>query len=80
MLTIATFADDTLPERFGASLPDLLRARGLLIDLSENGGGSTANARAVLRHLIDRTAPGSRWKTPNHVAAYAIWGRYGDTD
>jgi carboxyl-terminal processing protease len=77
ILSLNSFSDETVPEQFDALLPDLRRAKGLVIDISRNGGGSTTIGGHVLQRFIDRPAPGSRWMTPKYVSAFKVWGEGG---
>jgi len=77
ILSLNSFSDDTVPEQFDALLPEIRRAKGLIIDVSRNGGGSTAIGGHVMRRFINAPAPGSRWMTPKHVSAFKVWGEGG---
>jgi C-terminal processing protease CtpA/Prc len=60
---------------FDALLPRIRQARGLIIDVRRNGGGSTSIAAKVIASLTDRKLPGSRWKTRMHRPAFKAWGQ-----
>jgi C-terminal processing protease CtpA/Prc len=54
------------------------RAKALILDLRENGGGNSENADAIVSRLTDKPLLGSRWKTRRHLGAWAAWGRKDD--
>lgn len=53
-LALDSFADDRALEVFEAAWPELLEARGLILDLRNNGGGSSAPGLRILAHLVDQ--------------------------
>jgi carboxyl-terminal processing protease len=54
------------------------RAKALILDLRENGGGNSENADAIVSRLTDKPLLGSRWKTRRHLGAWAAWGQKDD--
>lgn len=78
-VALNSFNDADIVTEFEAILPELQRARGILIDLRFNGGGSTGNATAILDHFTDQALVGSKWKTREHRGFHYAWGR-GDPD
>lgn len=73
---IGTLSDDRVIEQFDAAFPELQRrARGVIIDLRDNGGGSTGRGTHILSHFTPKThLTGSRWSTRCYKPAYASWG------
>ena len=51
-------------------------AKNLILDLRGNGGGSTPTK--LIDALMDRPYRGASWSTPQHVAAFKVWGAYFD--
>jgi carboxyl-terminal processing protease len=74
-VSVNTFNDDSVVIEFEAALPDLARARALVIDVRRNGGGNSAIADRIASRLTDDTLPTQRWRTRQHVAAFKAWGR-----
>jgi carboxyl-terminal processing protease len=72
------FGDEKVVEAFEAALPELLAAKGVVLDIRNNGGGSTGIATAIAEHLTAETLVGAAWRTPKHVAAYKAWGRFSE--
>lgn len=76
-LVLNTFDDPAVDSLFKALLPDLRKSQAVIIDIRNNGGGSTSIGSGVLKYFIDRdTLLGSRWSTPEHRAAYKAWGNW----
>jgi carboxyl-terminal processing protease len=60
---------------FKAKMDEILRHKGLIIDVRNNGGGSSNVGYTVLSCLIDKPARGSRWKTRQYMPAFRAWGQ-----
>ena len=76
-VALNTFGEESVPDAFEAALPELARARGLVLDVRLNGGGSTGIAARVARHLLSAPAAGSSWRTREHRGAHKAWGQLG---
>ncbi|GAA6768131.1 hypothetical protein AAFH68_40840 [Flavobacterium sp. CGRL1] len=64
---------------FVTKLPELYKAKSLIVDLRSNGGGSTNVGSDILQYLTNDTILyGSRQKTRDHLPAYKAWGKYID--
>ncbi len=74
-VNLPSFGSDQVVREFDGVFEQIRRARGLILDVRRNGGGSTGNGYAILSRLVDRSVPGSRWKSRKHIAAYKAWGR-----
>ncbi len=78
-VALNTMADTMTAMGFEAALPELRRrARALIIDIRENGGGSSGVGYRVLSWLTDDTLATSRWRTREHRAAHKAWGRWSE--
>jgi C-terminal processing protease CtpA/Prc len=76
-VALNSFSDPKIDSLFLQKLPELYKAKGLIIDLRHNGGGSTGNGTAILQYLTnDPLLYNSRSRTRQHVAAYKAWGTY----
>jgi len=72
-----TFGIDSVVYDFRRDLPRIRHAKGVIIDLRNNTGGSTGNGDQILMHFTAAdTLVGSAWKTRQHQAAYKAWGTY----
>lgn len=76
-IKLETFDDDSICTLFENHLPELQkRAKKLIIDIRQNGGGNTAvGARILSRLTTDTLLVGSKWSTRTYNAAYAAWGQ-----
>jgi len=70
------FHDYKAVDEFEDYLSELKSARGLIIDLRENGGGDTGIGARILSHFTTDTLVGSTWKTREHRGAHKAWGRF----
>lgn len=52
-----------------------VRARGLIIDVRDNGGGSSDIGYTVLAHLTDRPFATTTWSSPAYTATFRAWGQ-----
>lgn len=72
-----TFGQDSVVYDFRQDLDQIRQAKGVILDLRENGGGNTSTGDQILMHFTDAdTLVGSAWKTREHQAAYKAWGTY----
>lgn len=63
-LALNTFAKDTVVKVFKTFLPELKKAKSLIIDLRKNEGGNTNIGAEILSYFTDEdTLIGSKWKT-----------------
>ena len=69
-----SFNDPAIVELFEVHLEELSRARAVILDVRNNGGGNSRNGWNIGRHFSDVPLAASRWKTRTHLAAYKAWG------
>ena len=72
---ILHFGDSSAADGFRAHFDEISRARGLVIDVRENGGGNSSEGYKILSMLADRPFEGSRWRTREYAPAFRAWGR-----
>jgi len=76
-VALNSFGDEKIDSLFIAKLPELYKAKSLIIDLRYNGGGSTQIGRQILEYLTnDSLLYGSKTSSRQHTAAYKAWGKY----
>ncbi|GAA4319587.1 S41 family peptidase [Flaviaesturariibacter amylovorans] len=76
-VSLNSFSDPKIDSLFEALLPELYSAKGLIIDLRYNGGGSTGIGTDILRYLTpDSVLYGARYASRLHVPAFKAWGKY----
>lgn len=73
-LAVNEFADDAGPRAFAGHLPQILAAKGLILDLRRNGGGSGLYAGDILSYLTDRPIPVARQRSPDYIPVFRAWG------
>jgi carboxyl-terminal processing protease len=74
---LTSFGDKKIVAEFEAMLPQLRQAKGIIIDLRQNGGGDTGVGAAILNHFTtQKNFVGSAWRTREHRAAYKAWGSF----
>lgn len=74
-LALNAFHDPKINELFLEKLPELRKAKALIVDLRANGGGSTGIGVQILNYLSpDSLLYGSRNSTRQHLASFKAWG------
>ncbi len=69
------FADKEIVSLFIDKLPELKKAKSLVIDLRKNGGGNSNIGKDILEYLAEGdTIYGSSSRTRMHISAYKAWG------
>lgn len=74
-VNLDSFGSDQIVEKFDEVFDQVGQSKGLIIDVRENGGGSTSTGYAIISYLTDKTLEGSRWKTRQYMPAFRAWGR-----
>ncbi|MCY3766551.1 MAG: S41 family peptidase [Gemmatimonadetes bacterium] len=74
-VAIRSFGSGDVVEQFDEIFHKVQNARGLIIDVRENGGGDTRYASAIVGYLTDRTLIGSRWKTRQYMPSFRAWNQ-----
>lgn len=76
-ISINTFMNEdkkSVVKEFEKHLPELAKAKKMIIDIRENGGGNSGNAVQIIEYLTnDSILQMSRWGTREHSAAYKSW-------
>jgi len=74
-VALNSFSRDEVASLFRAAFDKIRRAKGLIIDVRDNGGSSTRHGNAIISHLIAKPLPGSPWKTRKYMPAFRAWGQ-----
>lgn len=74
-IDLPSFSSDDDVKPFRDLLPQIAKARGLVLDVRSNSGGSTDVGSAIIAYLIDKPIKGSHWKTRQYMPAYRAWGK-----
>ncbi|WP_020412543.1 S41 family peptidase [Microbulbifer sp. VTAC004] len=75
-VALNTFEKQEVVDQFKSHHDEIVKSKGLIIDLRFNNGGNSAYAGEIISYLADRILQGSVWKTPKHIAAYKAWGSF----
>lgn len=76
-VALNSFGDDKIDSLFKQRLPELYKAKALIIDLRNNGGGSTNIGTEILEYLMnDSVMQHSRYFTRENLSAFKAWGKY----
>ena len=74
-VSLNSFEDQKIDTLFKNILPQLYQARGLVIDLRYNGGGSTNIGEQIIQYLTNgNVLQHSRNFTREHIASFKAWG------
>jgi len=74
-VALNSFANPKVDTLFVEQLPALQKAKGIIIDLRNNGGGSSFVGDYIFKHLTnDKLIYGAKGSTRYHNAAFKAWG------
>jgi len=75
-IALNSFASQDVVEQFDKIFNEKIRkAKGLIIDVRENQGGSTDIGFAIISRLIDKPLKGSKSKTRQYLPTMRAWGK-----
>lgn len=78
-LSLNSFSDQKIDSLFVQKLPELYKAKALIVDLRYNGGGSTNIGTEILKYLTkDTILYGSKNSSRLHIPAFKAWGKFTD--
>lgn len=72
-LKLGEFEDDRGAEAFKQHLPQILKAKGLILDVRDNGGGSSNYGWDVLTWLSDKSIPKPAIRSLEYVPTFRAW-------
>ncbi len=76
-VSLNSFSDPKIDTLFIEVLSELYKAKALIIDLRNNGGGSTGIGREIFKYLTNDTILyGSKTQSRLHIPTYKAWGRW----
>lgn len=74
-IALNSFSDWDLMDLFSDKFSELQRAKRLIVDLRNNGGGNSGIAREIFKYLTNDTILyGSKWQSRLHIPSYKAWG------
>ncbi len=68
------FGDPRTADDFEQAFPKIAAAAALILDVRDNGGGSTDVGYRILATLTTKPVSGSTWRTRNYRPAQRAWG------
>jgi len=72
-----SFGDKKVIDQFKDMLPQLRSAKGIILDIRQNGGGNSDIGAEILKYFTtEKRLVGSAWRTREHRAAYKAWGTW----
>ena len=78
-VSLNSFEDEKIDSLFIQKLPELYKAKALIIDLRYNGGGRTNIGTAILQYLTnDKVLYGAKNSSRLHIPTFKAWGKYID--
>ncbi len=77
-IALNSFSNNDVVDGFMEHLPELYKAKSIIVDLRNNGGGNSNHAAEILKMFTDKPFSTSKWKTPIHNGAYKAWGKFAD--
>lgn len=70
-----SFSNPKISSLFAAKLPEIKKAKKLIIDLRHNGGGNSNTGLQILKYLTnDDQLQSSKSSSRLHIATYKAWG------
>lgn len=76
-VSLNSFSDPKIDSLFVEQLPELYKAKKLIIDLRYNGGGSTTIGKNIFQYLTNDTVLyGSKAQTRMNISTHKAWGKW----
>jgi C-terminal processing protease CtpA/Prc len=69
------FENNKDAEEWDRHWPQIVKAKAVILDLRNNGGGDDSVGAHILATLIDKPTPGAREESPEWIATYRAWGK-----
>lgn len=76
-VSLNSFSDWEISMKFKEKIPELKKAKKLIIDLRYNGGGNTNIGKEIFKHLTeDVILYGSKTQSRLHIPSFKAWGKF----
>lgn len=76
-VALNSFSDWQISMNFKEKIPELKKARALIVDLRKNGGGNTNIGMEIFKHLTNDTILyGSKTQSRLHIPTFKAWGKW----
>lgn len=78
-VALNSFSDWKISTDFNEKIPELKKAKALIVDLRLNGGGSTTIGKEIFKHLTNDTILyGSKTQSRLHIPTFKAWGKWAE--
>ncbi len=78
-VSLNSFDNEKIDTLFWNKLPELYKAKAMVIDLRYNGGGSTTVGTEILKYLTaDTLLYGSKNRSRLHIPSFKAWGKFAE--
>ncbi|WP_159442189.1 S41 family peptidase [Chitinophaga niabensis] len=74
-VALNTFGNDSAATAFAAKYEEISKAKAVIFDVRNNGGGNTSVGWAILRYFVDQPALVHTSYTRDYKPTYRAWGR-----
>ncbi len=74
LVKLNTFGSRKVVDEFDAAWPRIEKTSALILDVRDNGGGSSGNGWSILGYLTDKPFASSRWGTRLYRPSFRAWG------
>lgn len=74
-VALRTFGNQEIVKEFDAAFPEIQKSKSLILDVRENGGGSSNIGYDILGYLTDKPFLDSQWSTRDYRPSFRAWGR-----
>jgi C-terminal processing protease CtpA/Prc len=76
-ISLNSFEHERIVDSFKKILPELYKAKRIILDLRYNGGGSTSVGKTILEYFTNDTLLyGSKSKSRLHIPSHKAWGTF----
>ncbi len=76
-VALNSFSDSEISVKFREKIPELKKAKKLIVDLRHNGGGNTNIGKEIFKHLTkDKVLYGSKMQSRLHIPSFKAWGKF----
>ncbi len=74
-VALNSFGSEKIVKEFDGIFESIREAKGLILDVRVNGGGSSSIGYAIIGRLTDRPLETSHWRTRQYMPAFRAWGK-----
>lgn len=76
-VSLNSFSDWQISMSFNEKIPELKKAKALILDLRFNGGGNTSIGKEIFKNLTNDTILyGSKTQSRLHIPTFKAWGKW----